>query len=340
MENGYPKKSSLRRTSSSIQKRGFVIRNNNYKLSLEATSASVAKLQTEKLSLMRENSSMKLEMSQLRSQQASQQAAITEKLKSEIDRRTLAENEVNELKSKLKVANQKTRTIPHDSTFERQEDVADVRVLKGGEDIPNLTHFRHKMTIATPGAANLPQKRKKASALLGDISSFSVTPFLNRANTDEAPDISSEEPEDSPVFETRALAPRSIKLSNAESHSPTNLRPPGNEAIPPSTKTLTGKLTQNKHDSYRVLNKRKTQPRKTSASQVVDEPSQSTLTEQQRGALKKRRVLGSKREGNVFDSGDDLGNYRNFQGIESRDGHKQGMQTLQFSPLKRQTRPV
>ncbi|WEW55606.1 hypothetical protein PRK78_001037 [Emydomyces testavorans] len=66
--------------------------------------------------------------------------------------------------------------------------------------IPNFPHLQGQMTITTPGGAKLPQKLKQVLALPGDKSSFSVTPFLNRANINGiASDITSDEVGKSPL---------------------------------------------------------------------------------------------------------------------------------------------
>lgn len=50
----------------------------------------------------------------------------------------------------------------------------------------SASRFNAELTIATPGAIHARERKKKASALPGDKSSFSITPFLNR--TGGAPD--------------------------------------------------------------------------------------------------------------------------------------------------------
>lgn len=171
-------------------------------------------------------------------------------------------------------------------------------------------HFNPDLTIATPGAVQVREKTKRSSALPGDKSNFSITPFLNRTNQNlDSPMTSADEMDelDTVILNDKIGTPSTsvgtFEAKNKERRldkilavqGPPRDRgqrfPDSHRKVSPevSVKGVSSKLSRN-IDNEQQLTGPNTLHNKFS-SQLAAKP--------------KRRRLGAQRDKNIFDDDDD-----------------------------------
>ncbi|KAI9045124.1 uncharacterized protein KD926_010447 [Aspergillus affinis] len=86
----------------------------------------------------------------------------------------------------------------------------------------SASRFNAELTIATPGAIHARERKKKSSALPGDKSSFSITPFLNRTGGLPDSPISSDGTDELHTSQALSKASPTNNNNNSQSkHQPT-----------------------------------------------------------------------------------------------------------------------
>lgn len=115
------------------------------------------------------------------------------------NQRTALENRVETLKKQLRSAKDKLQEAQHDLQQRRsfakaaEDDASEPRTRKVPlQRAGSSNDYQDGVTIATPGAVRMQEKPSRQSALPGDKSVFSITPFLNRTGAPRDSPISSE----------------------------------------------------------------------------------------------------------------------------------------------------
>ncbi|KAA8643779.1 uncharacterized protein ATNIH1004_010553 [Aspergillus tanneri] len=169
------------------------------------------------------------------------------------------------------------------------------------------SHFNPELTIATPGAFNSRDKKKKASALPGDKSSFSITPFLNRTNGPQESPISSDgtdelytgqadEGTDGSSFNT-GLVNNNMDSQPEDQIAPEKLGPQPMVKQPFEPSTPTAGISRK--GNHKLFSKTAQEDRTKAAGAVVN----NLLTQGQWKS--KKRKLGAQREKSLFDGEDE-----------------------------------
>lgn len=161
------------------------------------------------------------------------------------------------------------------------------------------------LTIATPGAVRVQAKPKRPSALPGDKSAFSITPFLNRTGPAprDAP-ISSDVDEDE-IDQARRKSSAAHELNIGHS-SPSEQA--STTVPPPKAKSTTAKphARAGKPATSKVTREPKQQKdRPVSKVLVEDSEEQSHDVSIEGQAKTKRRKLGAQRERSLFEDEED-----------------------------------
>ncbi|KAJ5097562.1 hypothetical protein N7456_008283 [Penicillium angulare] len=132
--------------------------------------------------------------------------------------RAVLENKIETLRKQLRLAKDKLQAAQNDLQQRRnipKDQDADIlesrpRVVSAQPGEPSVDH-QGGVTIATPGAVRVQEKIKRQSALPGDKSAFSITPFLNRTSA----------PRDSPdSSDISDVDSKEARRAMADSHSP------------------------------------------------------------------------------------------------------------------------
>lgn len=246
---------------------------------------------------------------------------LNQKLKSERDLRISLEKEPSKLKDELTVTKKRPRDSPggpnprFPDTSEMSQN--DPKILRDFERLPSLQAFRSQLTIATPGGVKASHKPKPMLAVPGDVSSFSVTPFLKRATMEfNDSDMSSSETQTSVHSKDHVL--------------PTDA----------CSSTLVPALTVPKIDkafNHRGQDNWSNHPATNRHCRTGSRIHASAKTSKE-SVFKKQRELISKRERGGFDSGEDADNHVRAAKNESSDGLWTRTDSLSFSPLKRRIR--
>lgn len=183
----------------------------------------------------------------------------------------------------------------------------------------SIPHFDPDMTIGTPGDMSY-KKAKPSSALPGDKSTFSITPFLNRTSMS----LESQIQDDSSSDSEREVRHRSSKKHDSESGA--EKKGPVKQKAPKPSTTKPQKTARHAAQETKTLNS-KTRiggSLSTSALEKVpeenDENEQKTMSPEgdslkvqpskddpQKPKLKKQKFLGLSREKTLFDDDDEGG---------------------------------
>jgi hypothetical protein len=234
--------------------------------------------------------------------------------------RSVLEGKIETLRKQLRSTKDKLHEAQHDL-----QQRSNIRVTEGdGAEAgsrrvplqrpgPSAESLGGGMTIATPGAVRVQEKPKRQSALPGDKSAFSITPFLNR--TGAAPrdsPMSSDEDEDG-VEEARnrttaaARKPSAARDSNDGMSSPSEQAGPAQP--PPKAKSTTAKLQARagKSAASKATREPKQQANRPVSKASLEEPDDILYHgPAEAGPTKtKRRKLGAQRERSLFGDDDD-----------------------------------
>lgn len=172
----------------------------------------------------------------------------------------------------------------------------------------STTHFNPDMTIATPGAVKTHERVKQPSALPGDKSAFSITPYLNR--TGGPPDVSVSSDDDIDelgnvnVEDITMSPPKHDLLGEARSHD-SQLE---DQAI--HGKNLPRKTTKQKSNTHQHTSNKLKKTKESSAKlsgqldsdDQLEGPSDLYTQTVSHGPDKpKKRKLGAQRDRNLFE---------------------------------------
>ncbi|KAL1962192.1 hypothetical protein VTN77DRAFT_9913 [Rasamsonia byssochlamydoides] len=305
---------------------------------LEKIQTQMAKEISERRRLERENHERTLEWEGQKKLLEDKLETLRKKLRSTKDRLKEAQNE----SQKPPIVLTKDRTSEAGSRAQR---ISLNRATSG---------FDPDMTIATPGAVQATGKIKRSSALPGDKSSFSITPYLRRTNT--APDS----PASSIDGEEGGYETREAPDNDIDSDNNSNVKSEAGHAKPAIASAIRDSTD---HDDVGRLNelsgtKSTAAPVRFSGSSEGIEPTipnapVNTLSMQGRQKQKKRKLLGSQREKTLFDEEDEkpergrkdkrLASGQNLAINHSQffSGSSRGFGgSSEFSPLKRGKRPL
>lgn len=171
----------------------------------------------------------------------------------------------------------------------------------------STTHFNPDMTIATPGAVKTHKRVKQPSALPGDKSAFSITPYLSR--TGGPPDVSVSSDDDMDELgnanvEDITMSPSKHGLLGEDRSHDSQLE---GQAI--HGKDLSRKMTKQKSNTHQLTsNKIKAKESSAKPSGHIDSDDQlegpSDLYTQTVGhgpGKPKKRKLGTQRDRNLFE---------------------------------------
>lgn len=229
--------------------------------------------------------------------------------------RAVLEGRIETLKKQLRSAKEKLQEAQHDLQQRRpiarndghtpgaHARAAPVQRSESGLERNN------GVTIATPGAVRVQQKVKKSSALPGDKSVFSITPYLNRTGAPRDSPASSEIDEtgvDQAIHDPNTLTKaRAVDVASGVG-SPSNGRPAPPRAIPAKG----GKAKVGESKAKPVVpssNEMRNPPRRPAAATIPAEDSDEILDPfvESGQAKPKRRKLGGQRDLNLFDNEDE-----------------------------------
>ncbi|KAJ5355349.1 uncharacterized protein N7496_012561 [Penicillium cataractarum] len=233
------------------------------------------------------------------------------------------EKERSVLEGKIETLRKQLRSTK-DKLHEAQQDLLQRHIIARGNEVegaeagsrrvplqrpgPSAESHGVGMTIATPGAVRVQEKPKRQSALPGDKSAFSITPFLNR--TGPAPrdtPISSDVDEDEVKQarkESRAAMrkPSAVDEPNDGNSSPGEQPPPKAKlaAAKPRARAAKPGTSKGAHDS----NQPASRPTSKVPLKAPEEPLNDPPPEQGQ-AKTKRRKLGAQRERSLFEDEDE-----------------------------------
>ncbi|KAF3401621.1 hypothetical protein F1880_010148 [Penicillium rolfsii] len=234
--------------------------------------------------------------------------------------RSVLEGKIETLRKQLRSTKDKLHEAQHDlqqrSTIRGTEvdgTEAGSRRVPLQRPGPSADSLAGGVTIATPGAVRVQEKPKRQSALPGDKSAFSITPFLNR--TGAAPrdsPISSDMDEDE-VEQARNRSSAATRKSSAVRDSNDEILSPSVQTDPaqppPKRKTTTVKPPARAGKTATSKATRETKPQASRPfGKASLEESEDVLHDgpAEAGPTKtKRRKLGAQRERNLFDDEDD-----------------------------------
>ncbi|OKO95851.1 hypothetical protein PENSUB_10872 [Penicillium subrubescens] len=178
---------------------------------------------------------------------------------------------------------------------------------------PSADSLGGGMTIATPGAVRVQEKPKRPSALPGDKSAFSITPFLNRTGAAPRDSPMSSDVDEDEIERARnrttaaARKPSAARDSNDVISSPSEQAGPAQP--PPKTKSTTAKpqARAGKSAASKATREPKQQMSRPASKVSLEEPDDLLHDgPAEAGPTKtKRRKLGAQRERNLFEDEDD-----------------------------------
>jgi hypothetical protein len=208
---------------------------------------------------------------------------LKKQLRTAKDKLQEAQNELQHRRNNVRIENEpsepRSRTVPLQ------------RPGPGGAD------YQGGVTISTPGAVRIQDKLKRQSALPGDKSAFSITPYLNRTkNSGGSPSSSDAEEEQPKKAKTKAKdgskpASRKTAIAEEPSGERASLEDRATSTRVPS-KTAKGK-------SKATEGKPATRP---APKPILEEDSDELESSMDQGQAKiKRRKLGAQRERSLFE---------------------------------------
>lgn len=229
--------------------------------------------------------------------------------------RAVLEGKIEMLKKQLRSTKDKLQETQHDLQQRRsnlkhhEADHAESRsrVIPLQRSGPSA-EYHSGVTIATPGAVRVKEKAKRQSALPGDKSAFSITPFLNRTGAPRD-SVSSSEEEENEMDLTMDDSHASLrKVRAVDELSEVDSVPkdgPGATRAPPP-KFGKAKAREGKPSISRPVNGVQ-QPASRLDRKVSQDESEELRdpTIEQEQAKPKKRKLGAQRDRNLFEDEDE-----------------------------------
>lgn len=228
------------------------------------------------------------------------------------NQKAVLQGRLDTLKKQLRATKEKLQEAQPDLMYKRNN----VRNSEGEDTVPQsrtvplqrpgVSADHHAgVTIATPGAVRVQSKVKRESALPGDKSSFSITPFLNRTGAPNDPPSSSEVDEDDMDVtmdgsqQARGLG--RMNDANADQRDepgPARGAPLKGAKAKPKAR-VTKPTTSAPSDKSRQFANRQ----EDISPEPSNEPSHPSAVNVQ--VKPKRRRLGAQRDRNLFEDGDE-----------------------------------
>ncbi|KAJ5894430.1 hypothetical protein N7495_006121 [Penicillium taxi] len=162
--------------------------------------------------------------------------------------------------------------------------------------------YQSGITIATPGAIRLQEKVKKLSALPGDKSAFSITPFLNRTGAPRDSPTSSEVDEDEVQ---QAMADINASTATATALDKSNIIGTSSADSPSLARALPAKAAKSNYREAAITaisgspDFKQPRSRPNSKFWESDKPTDSLESKS------KKRKLGAQRDRNLFEDDED-----------------------------------
>ncbi|KAJ5988248.1 hypothetical protein N7481_003458 [Penicillium waksmanii] len=216
---------------------------------------------------------------------------LKKQLRTAKDKLQEAQNELQHRRNNVRIENEtsepRSRTVPLQ------------RPGPGGAD------YQGGVTISTPGAVRVQDKLKRQSALPGDKSAFSITPYLNRTkNSRGSPSSSDVEEEQPKKAKAQAKAKDAIKTV---SRKPSIAEEPAAERA-----SLEDRNSSTRVPSTTAKGKSRAQEGKPASrpapKPILEEDSDDLESSLDQGQAKtKRRKLGAQRERSLFEDDEDEG---------------------------------
>lgn len=287
--------------------------------------------------------------------------------------RSTLEGKLNAFRSELREARNKLDDMQ--SEIQEQRSKSQSRLSEENEAQRrhsrkrSIPQFDPDMTIGTPGDSNLNKKAKLSTALPGDKSNFSITPFLNRTSMS----MESQLQESSSSDESEnAVNHRRSRKQDSENEASLKQKTQKRPAAKPrktagsaaqETKASTSKIRIRGSSSTPALEKvpeeNDDEMEPLEADTLDAEPSKADA---QKPKLKRQKFLGASRERTLFDDEEELEepqknrrpNLGSSRGLGMRGGLSLGTSRNllrgeasgeiggrpEFSPLKKRRRPV
>ncbi|KAJ5172257.1 hypothetical protein N7492_004850 [Penicillium capsulatum] len=230
--------------------------------------------------------------------------------------RAVLEAKIETLKKQLRSAKEKLQEAQHDLQQRHigtRTEVDAPGVQSRAVPIPRSdsgSEHHSGVTIATPGAVRVQEKVKRSSALPGDKSAFSITPYLNRTGAARDSPVSSDVDEtevNQAVRDTHTSISKARAMDVASSaESPLNERPVRPRDIPAKGTKVKATESKGKGVVSAASNEPRQPPRRSAAKVPAEDPEDSLdpfLESTQ--AKPKRRKLGAQRDRNLFDNEDE-----------------------------------
>lgn len=217
---------------------------------------------------------------------------LKRQLRTAKDKLQEAQNELQHRRTNVNIENEpsepRSRTVPLQ------------RPGPGGAD------YQGGVTISTPGAVRVQDKLKRQSALPGDKSAFSITPYLNRTKNSGGSPSSSDAEEEQPK-QAKATA-------KTKDGTKTVSRKPSNAEEPAERASLEDRDSSTRVPSKTAKGKSKAQEGKPASrpapKPILEEDSDDLESSLDQGQAKtKRRKLGAQRERSLFEDDEDEGGF-------------------------------
>jgi hypothetical protein len=237
------------------------------------------------------------------------------------------EKERSVLEGKIETLRKQLRSTK-DKLHEAQHDLQQRSIIRGAEADgaeagsrrvplqrpgPSADSLGGGMTIATPGAVRVQEKPKRQSALPGDKSAFSITPFLNRTGAAPRDSPMSSDMDEDEVERARnrttaaARKPSAVRDSNDGTSSPSEQAGPAQPPLKTKSTTAKQQARAGKSATSKATRESKQQASRPVSKASLEEP-EDLLHDgpAEAGPTKsKRRKLGAQRERNLFEDDDD-----------------------------------
>ena len=230
--------------------------------------------------------------------------------------RAVLEGRIETLRKQLRSAKDKLQEAQHDLQQRR----GNLKIHHDGPEPqsravplqrPGRSSEQGGVTIATPGAVRVQAKPNRKSALPGDKSAFSITPYLNRTGASRDSPISSDmdEEEVKQAMQDTHLSPGKNRVTNAV-EDPESL--PKDRPAPARVGQLKGGKVKSKGEQARSNAPdpitENSKPASRSAGVVpIEEPDEFPDTLAEPGQVKpKRRKLGAQRDRGLFEDEDEM----------------------------------
>lgn len=228
--------------------------------------------------------------------------------------RSVLEGKIETLRKQLRSTKEKLQEAQHDLqqrrsiTHGNETDSAEAgsRRVPLQRPGPSTESLGGGMTIATPGAVRVQEKPKRQSALPGDKSAFSITPFLNRTGPAPRDAPMSSDVDEDEVEQARNLASTAVRKPSAARESND-----GNSSPQPAPKTQStttkapvraGKPATSK--ATREPKQQASRPVSKTSLEEPEEPLHDGPSEPGQTKAKKRK-LGAQRERSLFEDEDE-----------------------------------